>query len=282
MDSTTARSRSASPGRVRSTDCSMLVLPGIVGKAFLGQDSSHPAVRGGVAPGRCARPRARRRRDHDAEGSTMDAEWVGIGAVRDAVDGAVMLTMPGLGWRAAARVARRLRSAATGIMAARSIADAAQRRGDRRTGSRIARNRFLTARGSSSRTVRPRRASDRGRASRSARPSPSASTWPRGRRTEPWWPTARPARSAAPVAVASRTGEISTGLLRGVGERLHERRVVGHAAVDAQRRDRDAAVGFGRVDEVGAAVRDALRAPRARSRRGRCRASGRTSAPRAP
>ena len=37
------------------------------------------------------------------------------------------------------------------------------------------------------------------------------------------------------------TGEISTGRLRGVGERLHERGVLGHAAVDAQRRDRDPA-----------------------------------------
>ena len=46
--------------------------------------------------------------------------------------------------------------------------------------------------------------------------------------------------------------------LGGVGERLHERRVGGHAAVDAEPRDRDARVGLGRLDQVGAAVGDAL------------------------
>ena len=46
--------------------------------------------------------------------------------------------------------------------------------------------------------------------------------------------------------------------LRRVGERLDERRVLGHAAVDAQRGDRDAGVGFGRLDEIGAALRDAF------------------------
>ena len=44
----------------------------------------------------------------------------------------------------------------------------------------------------------------------------------------------------------------------GVGERLGERRVGAHPAVDPQRGDRQAGVGLGRLDQVGAAVGDAL------------------------
>ena len=44
----------------------------------------------------------------------------------------------------------------------------------------------------------------------------------------------------------------------GVGQRLDERRVGGHPAVDAQRGDREPGVGLGRLDQVGAAVGDAL------------------------
>ena len=67
-----------------------------------------------------------------------------------------------------------------------------------------------------------------------------------------------PASSAAPSAGRLAHRRDLDRALRRVGERLHERRVVGHAAVDAHVRDRDAAVGLGRVDEVGAAVRDAF------------------------
>ena len=84
--------------------------------------------------------------------------------------------------------------------------------------------------------------------------------------------------SAAPRDVASRIGEISTGCCGGVGQRLDERVVVGHAAVDAQRRDRDPAVGLRGVDEVGAAVRDAFEHGPHHLRRGRFRGSSPKSA----
>jgi hypothetical protein len=102
----------------------MLFLPGVAGKAFLGKDASHPAVRAVL--------RLVGVRDlvlgvgaiTTLKEGTMDAEFVGIGAVCDAVDGAVMLTMPGLGWRAKLTSLAGFSSAATGLMAARAIADA--------------------------------------------------------------------------------------------------------------------------------------------------------------
>ena len=71
-------------------------------------------------------------------------------------------------------------------------------------------------------------------------------------------PTARPARKAAPSVVASSTGDTSTGRWVAFGQRLHEGRVGGHPAVDAQVVDGEAGVGLGRLDQVGAAVGDAL------------------------
>src|SRR5207244_1889652 len=49
--------------------------------------------------------------------------------------------------------------------------------------------------------------------------------------------------------------------LPGVGERLHERRVRAHAALDAQTRDGEARVALGRLDQVDAAVRHAFEDP---------------------
>ena len=58
--------------------------------------------------------------------------------------------------------------------------------------------------------------------------------------------------------VASSTGEISTGRPMASASACDEHVVVRHAAVDAQRADRVAAVRLGRLDQVGAAVGHAL------------------------
>ena len=102
----------------------MLLLPGVAGRAFLGKDASNPVVRAVL--------RLVGVRDlvlgvgaiTTLKEGTMDAEWVGVGAVCDAVDGAVMLTMPGLGWRARMTSLAGISSAATGLVAARALADA--------------------------------------------------------------------------------------------------------------------------------------------------------------
>ena len=58
--------------------------------------------------------------------------------------------------------------------------------------------------------------------------------------------------------VASRTGEISTGRPMASARAVDEHVVVRHAAVDAERRDGEAAVALARLDQVGAPVRHAL------------------------
>ena len=85
--------------------------------------------------------------------------------------------------------------------------------------------------------------------------------------------------SAAPSAVGFAHRRDLDRALRRVGERLDERRVVGHAAVDAQRRDRDAGVGLGRLDEIRAALGDAFEhcAHDVRARRTRCQAEQRAA-----
>lgn len=55
---------------------------------------------------------------------TMDAEWVGMGALADAVDGAAALVTPGLGLRSRLLAATGGGAAAVGFAAARAIADA--------------------------------------------------------------------------------------------------------------------------------------------------------------
>ena len=54
---------------------------------------------------------------------TMDAEWVGMGAVADAVDGVVALVTPGLALRARLVALVGGGSAAAGLLAARALAD---------------------------------------------------------------------------------------------------------------------------------------------------------------
>jgi len=55
---------------------------------------------------------------------TQDAEWVGMGAVADAVDGIVTLTLPGMPLRGRLVGPTALGSALVGIKVARDLADA--------------------------------------------------------------------------------------------------------------------------------------------------------------
>jgi hypothetical protein len=102
----------------------MLFLPGLAGRAFLGKNASHPAVKAvlrlvGVRDLVLGIGAITTLKEH-----TMDAEWVGMGAVCDAVDGVVMLTMPGLGFRSRLASLAGFSSAGSGLYAARAIADA--------------------------------------------------------------------------------------------------------------------------------------------------------------
>ena len=55
---------------------------------------------------------------------TQDAEWVGMGAVADAVDGFVSLTTPRLSFRSRLAAPAALASAVLGLKLARDLADA--------------------------------------------------------------------------------------------------------------------------------------------------------------
>src|SRR3954469_13981984 len=91
----------------------LIFLPGLAGRLWLGDHSS--------------RTRALLRmvgvRDlilgvgalTSVKEGTQDAEWIGMGAIADAVDGAVTLTMPGLPWRGRAIGPVALGSAAFGL-----------------------------------------------------------------------------------------------------------------------------------------------------------------------
>jgi hypothetical protein len=101
-----------------------LILPGVVGRVYFGRSGSTPTTR--------ALLRLVGVRDlvlgigaiTTLKEGTMDAEWVGMGAVADAGDGVVSLVSPGL--------ARRTRlgsligggAAAVGLAASRALADA--------------------------------------------------------------------------------------------------------------------------------------------------------------
>ena len=101
----------------------MLVLPGAVGWIMFGRAGRVPAVRallrfvGGrdLVFGVGAITTIKER--------TMDAEWVGMGAVADAVDGVVSLLTPGITRRA--RVVSLIGggAAAVGLLASRGLAD---------------------------------------------------------------------------------------------------------------------------------------------------------------
>jgi hypothetical protein len=101
----------------------MLALPGVVGWILFGRAGREPAARAllrlvgirdlvlGVGAITTIKER------------TMDAEWVGMGAVADAVDGVVSLTTPGLTRRA--RVVSLIGggAAVVGLLASRGLAD---------------------------------------------------------------------------------------------------------------------------------------------------------------
>ena len=101
----------------------MLALPGVVGWILFGRAGREPAARAllrlvgirdlvlGVGAITTIKER------------TMDAEWVGMGAVADAVDGVVSLTTPGLTRRA--RVVSLIGggAAVVGLLASRALAD---------------------------------------------------------------------------------------------------------------------------------------------------------------
>jgi hypothetical protein len=111
-------------GRARAVNgLVFLVVPGIVGRILFGKAGREPATRAllrlvGVRDlvlGIGAITTLKER--------TMDAEWVGMGAVADAVDGVVSLATPGL--LARSRVVSLVGggAAAVGLLASRALAD---------------------------------------------------------------------------------------------------------------------------------------------------------------
>jgi hypothetical protein len=102
----------------------LLVLPGVVGRIIYGKAGNMPTSR--------ALLRLVGIRDlvlgvgaiTTLKEETMDAEWVGMGAAADAVDGIVTLVTPGLGARARVMSLVGGGAAAVGLLASRSLADA--------------------------------------------------------------------------------------------------------------------------------------------------------------
>ena len=101
----------------------MLVAPGVVGWALFGATGRQPTTRAllqlvgirDLVLGIGAITTLKER--------TMDAEWVGMGAVADAVDGVVSLVTPGLGLRARSVTLVGGGAAAIGLLASRALAD---------------------------------------------------------------------------------------------------------------------------------------------------------------
>lgn len=102
----------------------LLVLPGAVGWIVFGRAGREPAAR--------ALLRLVGVRDlvlgigaiTTLKEQTMDAEWVGMGAVADAVDGVVSLATPGLAARARLVSLIGGGAAVVGLLASRALADA--------------------------------------------------------------------------------------------------------------------------------------------------------------
>ncbi len=102
----------------------MLAVPGLVGRVVFGPNGGQPVAR--------ATLRLVGVRDlvlgvgaiTTLKEQTMDAEWVGMGAVADAVDGAVSLLTPGLPLRTRFVSLIGGGAAAVGLIAARALADA--------------------------------------------------------------------------------------------------------------------------------------------------------------
>jgi hypothetical protein len=100
----------------------MIVLPGIVARTVFGEHGRHPAVRAAL--------RMVGVRDlvlgvgaiTTLKENTMDAEWVGMGAVADGVDALVTLLSPGIPTRARLVAFAGASSAVTGYQASRALA----------------------------------------------------------------------------------------------------------------------------------------------------------------
>jgi hypothetical protein len=101
-----------------------LILPGVVGRILFGRAGEQPTTR--------ALLRLVGVRDlvlgvgaiTTLKEGTMDAEWVGMGAVADAVDGIVSLVTPGLARRSRFVSLVGGAAAAIGLSASRALADA--------------------------------------------------------------------------------------------------------------------------------------------------------------
>ncbi len=101
----------------------MLAVPGVVGWILFGKAGRTPTARAllrlvGVRDLALGIGAITTLKEH-----TMDAEWVGMGAVADAVDGVVSLVTPGLTPRARLVSLIGGGAAAVGLVAARALAD---------------------------------------------------------------------------------------------------------------------------------------------------------------
>ena len=102
----------------------MLAVPGLMGRLVFGSAGAQPVTRAtmrlvGVRDLVLGVGAITTLKEH-----TMDAEWVGMGAVADAVDGAVSLLTPGLPLRTRFVSLLGGGAAAVGLVAARALADA--------------------------------------------------------------------------------------------------------------------------------------------------------------
>lgn len=105
----------------------LLVLPGIVGRILFGQAGKLPTTRAllrlvGVRDLVLGIGAITTLKEH-----TMDAEWVGMGAAADAVDGLVSLVTPGLAKRSRLVSLVGGGAAAVGLLASRKLADERER-----------------------------------------------------------------------------------------------------------------------------------------------------------
>jgi hypothetical protein len=101
----------------------MLAVPGLIGRSLMGKEGGTSAMRAAIrlvgvrdlVLGVGAITTLKER--------TMDAEWVGMGAVADGVDAVVALTAPGLPLRSRLITIVGGGAAALGLLAARALAD---------------------------------------------------------------------------------------------------------------------------------------------------------------
>jgi hypothetical protein len=101
----------------------MIIVPGVVARTLFGSSGRSPFVRGllrmvGVRDLVLGVGAITTLKEH-----TQDAEWVGMGAIADAVDGLVMLLSPGLGFRSRLGAFVGGSAALAGYQASRALAD---------------------------------------------------------------------------------------------------------------------------------------------------------------